>query len=226
MKILVIEDDKKISDYIVKGFKEHGCNIDACADGKDGLFLATTEQYDVMIVDRMLPSLDGIKIVKSIRAAGIETPVIILSALSDVEEKVEGLKSGCDDYLAKPFAFAELHARVDVIAKRAKNSNYNVETVLHTHDIEICLLSRKVTKSGQPVDVQGKEFNLLEFLVRNKGKVITRTMLLESVWEYHFDPQTNIIDVHISRLRKKISDENGSIIKTVRGAGYIIEEEK
>lgn len=225
MKILLVEDDKHVSDYIVKGMKEAGHNINACDDGKDGLFLATTEEYDAIILDRMLPGVDGLTIVKTLRGAGNATAVLILSALGDVDDRVKGLRAGGDDYLVKPFAFAELLARVEVLARRTNNQQQNTQTTtLSVADLHVDLLSRKVTRATEEVDLQGREFSLLEYLLRHKGQVVTRTMLLEAVWDYHFDPQTNVIDVHISRLRKKIADEGGKIIKTVRGAGYIIED--
>ena len=224
MRILIIEDDSRVSEYITKGMKEAGHTIDSASDGKDGLFLATTESYDVMIFDRMLPSLDGLNILKTIRGSGNETPVLILSALGDVDDKVKGLRAGGDDYLVKPFAFAELLARVEVLGRRKNLQSSYDSTSLKIANIEVDLLSRKVKLGEKKVELQGREFKLLEYLIRHKGQVVTRTMLLEAVWDYNFDPQTNVIDVHISRLRKKLEDEGGKIIKTVRGAGYIIEE--
>ena len=224
MKILIIEDDKQVSEYITKGMKESGHTIDSVSDGKDGLFLATTEQYDVMIFDRMLPSLDGLTILKTIRGAENYTPVLILSALGDVDDKVKGLRAGSDDYLVKPFAFLELLARVEILGRRKNIQSKQDIASLKVANIEVDVLSRKIIVGSKKIDLQGREFKLLEYLLRNKGQVITRTMLLEAVWDYNFDPQTNVIDVHISRLRKKIGDEACKIIKTVRGAGYIIEE--
>lgn len=224
MKILIIEDDKQVSEYITKGMKESGHTIDSVSDGKDGLFLATTEQYDVMIFDRMLPSLDGLTILKTIRGAGNYTPVLILSALGDVDDKVKGLRAGSDDYLVKPFAFLELLARVEILGRRKNIQSKQDIASLKVANIEVDVLSRKIIVGSKKIDLQGRELKLLEYLLRNKGQVITRTMLLEAVWDYNFDPQTNVIDVHISRLRKKIGDEACKIIKTVRGAGYIIEE--
>jgi two-component system, OmpR family, response regulator len=224
MKILIIEDDSSVSEYVTKGMREAGHTIDSASDGKDGLFLATTEQYDAMIFDRMLPSLDGLTILKTIRGSGNDTPVLILSALGDVDDKVNGLRAGGDDYLVKPFAFAELLARIEVLGRRKSAPSSGDITSLKVANIEVDLLSRKVKIEGRKIDLQGREFKLLEYLLRHKGQVVTRTMLLEAVWDYNFDPQTNVIDVHISRLRKKISDEACKIIKTVRGAGYIIEE--
>lgn len=221
MKILLVEDDKKVSDYIDKSMREAGHVIDLAANGKDGLFLATTETYDVMIFDRMLPAVDGLTILKTIRGAENETPVLILSALGDVDDKVKALRAGGDDYLVKPFAFAELLARVEVLGRRQKKSTEN--NIISFSNIEIDLLARKVKINDKKIDLHGREFKLLEYLLKHKNQVVTRTMLLEAVWDYNFDPQTNVIDVHISRLRKKIGDEAGKIIKTVRGAGYIIE---
>lgn len=223
MRILVIEDDKDVAAYIRGGLEENGHTVDTSANGKDGLFLATTEKYDVLVVDRMLPELDGLTIVKTLRGADNTVPVLILSALGEVDDRVKGLRAGGDDYLVKPFAFSELMARLEVLQRRTQGEALR-ETVLRAGDLEMDLLSRKVTSAGQVVDIQAREFRLLEYLLRNKGRVVTRTMLLENVWDYHFDPQTNVIDVHISRLRGKISrDSKKQLIRTVRGAGYIIE---
>lgn len=226
MRILVIEDDPEVAAYISKGMKEAGHTTDTADNGKDGLFLATTEQYDAIIVDRMLPALDGISIIKTIRATNNKTPTLILSALGEVDDRVEGLRSGSDDYLVKPFAFSELLARIEILSRRQYNDNADTQTTkLRAKDLELNLLSRKVKRNNIDIDLQSREFQLLEYMLRNKGQVITRTMLLEHVWDYHFDPQTNVIDVHISRLRSKIDkDFDTKIIRTVRGAGYIIEE--
>jgi two-component system OmpR family response regulator len=225
MRILVIEDDPDVSAYISKGMKESGYAVDTADNGKDGLFLATTEDYDAMIVDRMLPELDGLTIIKTIRGAGNTTPALILSALGEVDDRVKGLRSGGDDYLVKPFAFTELLARIEVLSRRQDYGGGAQETVLGAGDLELNLLSRKVTRGSHEIDLQSREFQLLEYMLRNKGKIVTRTMLLEHVWDYHFDPQTNVIDVHVSRLRGKIDkDFETKIIRTVRGAGYIIEE--
>ncbi|MFN7114681.1 MAG: response regulator transcription factor [Alphaproteobacteria bacterium] len=223
MRILVIEDDKDVAAYIRGGLEENGHTVDTAANGKDGLFLATTEKYDVLVVDRMLPELEGLTIIKTLRGAGNTVPVLILSALGEVDDRVKGLRAGGDDYLVKPFAFAELLARLEVLQRRAQGDALQ-ETVLRAGDLEMDLLARKVVYAGQVVDIQAREFRLLEYLLRHKGQVVTRTMLLENVWDYHFDPQTNVIDVHISRLRGKISrDSKKQLIRTVRGAGYIIE---
>lgn len=225
MRLLVIEDDKEVFSYISKGMKEAGHTIDIADNGNDGLFLATTEDYDAMIVDRMLPELDGLTIIKTIRGAGNMTPVLILSALGEVDDRVKGLRSGGDDYLVKPFAFTELLARIEILGRRQNKTGNNQETTLSAADLELNLLSRKVVRCGKTIDLQSREFQLLEYMLRQKGQVVTRTMLLEHVWDYHFDPQTNVIDVHISRLRSKIDkDFDTKIIRTVRGAGYIIED--
>ncbi len=221
MKILLIEDDKSVAAYIVKGLKESNHTVDHADNGKDGLFLATTEKYDVMIVDRMLPEVEGLKIIQTMRATDNKTPVLILSALGDVDERVKGLKAGGDDYLVKPFAFSELLARVEVLSKR--NQTEFGKTVIENGDIEINLLSRVVKVKGQEVDLLQREYTLLEYFMKKPNQVITRSMLLENVWDYNFDPQTNIIDVHISRLRKKLDPfTDKQLIVTVRGAGYML----
>ena len=225
MRILIIEDDPDVAAYISKGMRETGHTVNTADNGKDGLFLATTEDYDVMIVDRMLPELDGLTIIKTIRGAGNTTPALILSALGEIDDRVKGLRSGGDDYLVKPFAFAELLARIEILSRRQDHTSSGIETVLNASDLTLNLLSRKVTRGDLDIDLQSREFQLLEYILRNKGQVVTRTMLLEHVWDYHFDPQTNVIDVHISRLRSKIDkDFDTKIIRTVRGAGYIIED--
>lgn len=224
MKLLLIEDDQHVRDYVAKGMKEAGHVVDVADNGKDGLFLATTETYDALIIDRMLPELDGLTVLKTLRGAGNMMPSLILSALGDVDERVKGLRAGGDDYLVKPFAFAELLARIEVLGRRAHQASAAVKTTLAVGGLQMDLLARKVTRDGEAIDLQTREFSLLEYLLQNKGQVVTRTMLLEAVWEYHFDPQTNVIDVHISRVRKKIGDKDGTLIKTVRGSGYIVEE--
>lgn len=222
MRVLVIEDDKTVADFIEKGLKEAGHNVDTAYDGKQGLFLATTEQYDVMVVDRMLPHVEGVAILNALRASENHTPALILSAKNKVEDRVKGLRSGADDYLVKPFAFEELLARLEILASRPQTKDER-DTTLKAYDLELDLLSRQVKRDAQTIDLQSREFRLLEYLLRNKGKVVTRTMLLEHVWEYHFDPQTNVIDVHISRLRQKIDKPfENNIIETVRGAGYMV----
>jgi len=222
MRLLIIEDDHEVSAYIAKGLKEAGHQADVADNGKDGLFLATTEQYDVLIVDRMLPELDGLSIIKALRALDKPVPILILSALGDVDDRVDGLRSGGDDYLVKPFAFSELQARVEVLGRRQAPQQQT--TQLSVGDLVLDLMSRKVTRGGKVIELQTREFNLLEYLLRHQNQIVTRTMLLESVWDYHFDPQTNVIDVHISRLRSKIDKGfDKTIIQTVRGSGYIID---
>jgi two-component system OmpR family response regulator len=221
MKILVIEDDKESAKYLLKGLREQGYVVDHCISGKDGLFMATTEHYNAMVIDRMLPEVDGLTIVQTLRASGNETPIILLTALDKVEERVRGLKAGADDYLAKPYSFSELQARLDTITRR--KSGEKITTTLTCADLEMDLLSRTVKRGGKTIDLQAREFSLLEYLMRNCGTVVTRTMLLENVWDYNFDPQTNVIDVHISRLRQKIDKGfEKSLIQTLRGAGYRI----
>jgi two-component system, OmpR family, response regulator len=221
MRILVIEDDRDAAIWLMKGLRESGHVADHAANGEDGLALALESIHDILVVDRMLPKMDGLTIIRTLRAKGIATPALILSALSDVDERVKGLRAGGDDYLAKPYAFSELLARIEGLRRR--NSNEPPETKLKAGDLELDLLTRTVTRGGQVIALQPREFKLLEYLMRNEGHIVTRTMLLENVWDYHFDPQTNVIDVHISRLRAKI--EKGfatSILQTVRGAGYMI----
>ena len=226
MRLLVVEDDKSVQDFVAKGFRELGHSVDIAGDGAEGLFLASSEPYDVLIIDRMLPKLDGLSLIQGLRGAGNQTPVLILSALAAVDDRVKGLRSGGDDYLVKPFAFAELQARVEVLGRRAMQKSASVDSVeLRAGDLVMDVLKRQVTCAGKAVELQAREFRLLEYLLRHKGQVVTRTMLLESVWDYHFDPQTNVIDVHISRLRSKIDRcDQGSRIRTIRGAGYIIDD--
>ncbi len=224
MHILVVEDDAEVNHYIARTLREHGHTVDTAFDGAQGLALATATHYDVLLLDRMMPQMDGLTLLKTLRGAGNATPVLILSALGEVDDRVEGLTSGGDDYLVKPFAFIELLARLEVLARRGQPSNHS-DIVLQAADVVVDLLARKVTRDGETVPLQAREFKLLEFLLRHKNQVVTRTMLLEHVWEYHFDPQTNVIDVHISRLRQKIDrDPAQSLIKTIRGAGYTIED--
>jgi two-component system OmpR family response regulator len=219
MRILLIEDDAEAAAYIAKGLRETGHVVDHSANGKDGLFMAAGENYDVMIIDRMLPGLDGLSIIQTIRAAGKATPVLVLSALGKVDDRVKGLRAGGDDYLVKPFAFAELLARIEALARRGGGAP--TETRLRVADLEMDLLGRRVVRAGQDIDLQPREFQLLEYLMRHADQVVTRTMLLENVWDYHFDPQTNLIDVHISRLRQKVDKgHDQALIHTVRGAGY------
>ena len=221
MRLLVVEDDREARDYMLKGLKESGHVADHAANGEDGYALARDGGYEVMIVDRMLPKLDGLAMVERLRAEGVRTPVLFLSALGRVDDRVNGLKAGGDDYLVKPYAFAELLARLEALARR--NAPAAAETVLRVGDLEMDLLGRAVARGGTRIDLQPREFSLLEYLMRHAGQVVTRTMLLENVWEYHFDPQTNVIDVHISRLRAKIDKGFATpLLHTVRGAGYCI----
>ena len=225
MRLLIIEDEKEVCAYIAKGMKEAGHTVDVAANGKEGLFLATTEAYDVLIVDRMLPELDGLTIIRTLRGAGVKTPALILSALGEVDDRIMGLRAGGDDYLVKPFAFAELLVRVEVLQRRVASPAHDTQTQLAAGDLRLDLLTRKVVRGGQEIDLQAREFRLLEYLMRHKGQVVTRTMLLENVWDYNFDPQTNVIDVHISRLRGKIDKGfDTALIRTVRGAGYVLDD--
>lgn len=220
MRCLLVEDDAQLREYIAKGLRESGHTVDLADNGKDGLFLATTETYDALVLDWMLPGADGIKILHAIRASGNQVPALMLSARSDVDDRVKGLRSGADDYLVKPFAFDELLARLEVISQRRSHREEGVSR-LECHDLTMELLSREVTRGGQRIDLNPREFTLLEYLMRHKGQVVTRTMLLENVWDYHFDPQTNVIDVHISRLRQKVDKSfDRALIHTIRGAGY------
>ena len=224
-KILVVEDDTKTADYVCNGLVENGDVVDRAADGREGLFHALDGAYAAVILDRMLPGMDGLAVLGAIRAAGIDTPVMILSALGSTDERVTGLKAGSDDYLVKPFAFSELLARLEALQRRGTSNAQAVVTSLVCGDLNMDLLSHRVERARARIDLQPREFRLLEVLLRNQGHVVTRTMLLEEVWDYHFDPGTNVIDVHISRLRKKI-DEVGQIplLHTVRGVGYMLSE--
>jgi two-component system OmpR family response regulator len=219
MRILVIEDDLEAAAYVVKGLRESGHIVDHAADGDEGLNLALSGSFDVLIVDRMLPKRDGLSVVATLRMESVRIPVLFLSALGEVDDRIMGLKAGGDDYLTKPYAFAELLARIEVLVRRSNPDQ--VRTKLQVGDLEVDLLARKVSRAGQDIDLQPREFRLLEYLMKHAGQVVTRTMLLENVWEYHFDPQTNVIDVHISRLRAKI-DKNFKqpLLHTIRGAGY------
>ena len=221
-KILVVEDDAATAEFIAKGLTEAGFVVDRADNGRDGLFHATDGSYAAIILDRMLPGMDGMAVLGALRAANIATPVIILSTLGAVDARVEGLTSGADDYLAKPFAFAELLARLRLLIRK-DNAGPAVETKLNCADLEMDLLSRKVRRAGKSLDLQPREYRLLEFLMRHKEQVVTRTMLLEGVWEYHFDPGTNVIDVHVSRLRKKVDEGyEVALLRTIRGAGYLL----
>ncbi|MDF1587127.1 response regulator transcription factor [Geminicoccaceae bacterium 1502E] len=222
MRILVIEDDKDAAAYMAKGLGESGHTADLAHHGKDGLLMAATERYDALVVDRMLPGLDGLSLVKTLRATGNGTPVLFLSALGEVDDRVKGLRAGGDDYLVKPYAFSELLARLEALVRRSlAETDGGRETVLRHADLSMDLLSRRVERAGVEIDLQPREFKILEVLMRHAGQVMTRTMLLEKVWDYRFDPQTNVIDVHISRLRQKVDRGfDYPLIHTVRGAGY------
>ncbi len=219
MKLLLIEDDADLAAYLVRGLKEAGHTVDHAADGKGGLFLAAGGNYDVLIVDRRLPGLDGLSVVKTLRGADVKSPVLFLTAQGGVEDRVEGLMAGGDDYLAKPFAFAELLARISALARRPPLSEQT--TRLAVADLEMDLVKRTVTRAGQRIDLQPQEFKLLEYLLRHAGQVVTRTMLLENVWDFHFDPKTSVVETHVSRLRAKVDKGfDSELIHTVRGAGY------
>jgi len=221
MRVLVVEDDLETAQFLRKALKESGHAVVLAHDGEEGAALAREGSFDVMIIDRMLPKLDGLSLVRQIRSEGIRTPVLILSALGEVDDKVKGLRAGGDDYLTKPYAFSELLARIEALSRRGEPQEEPTRYVVG--DLVLDRLSHRVTRAGEPIALQPREFRLLEYLMRHAGQVVTRTMLLEHVWDYHFDPQTNVIDVHISRLRAKI-DRNfeESLLHTIRGAGYMI----
>ncbi|MFD2237065.1 response regulator transcription factor [Aureimonas populi] len=221
MKILLIEDDREAASYLLKALKEAGHVADHAADGASGFHMADSRDYDVLVVDRMLPERDGLSVISGLREKGNGTPVLILSALGQVDDRVTGLRAGGDDYLTKPFAFSELLARVEVLGRR--RGAKEVETHYRVGDLELDRLSHEVRRAGRAIVLQPREFRLLEYLMKHAGQVVTRTMLLENVWDYHFDPQTNVIDVHISRLRAKIERDFGTpLLHTVRGSGYIM----
>jgi two-component system OmpR family response regulator len=221
MKLLVVEDDRETAAYLQKGLSESGYAVDRAGDGREGLFMASSGGYDAIVLDRMLPGMDGLAVLGALRAADIRTPALILSALGSVDDRVKGLRAGGDDYLVKPFAFSELLARIEALLRRGQAAP--ATTSLRVADLELDLLTRSVKRGGKPIELLPREFSLLEYLMRNSGQVVTRTMLLEHVWDYHFDPQTNVIDVHVSRLRQKI-DKNFDrpLLHTVRGAGYCL----
>jgi two-component system OmpR family response regulator len=224
MRILIIEDDNEASEYLVKAFREQGHVAEHAADGLAGYGRASEGGYDVLIVDRMLPKMDGLSLISGLREQGVETPALILSALAQVDDRVKGLRAGGDDYLPKPYAFSELLARAEALARRRVGPK-GEETQYRVGDLELDRLSHKVTVGGQDVALQPREFRLLEYLMKHAGQVVTRTMLLENVWDYHFDPQTNVIDVHISRLRSKIDKgRENPLLHTIRGAGYMIRD--
>ena len=220
VKILLVEDDRETADYIAKGLREHGHVVDKTDNGRDGLYMATGEPYDVMIVDRNLPKMDGLSLVKAARTSGTKTPVLFLTTMGGVDDRVAGLEAGADDYLVKPFAFAELLARVGALARRPP---LMATTALSVGDLEVDLLSRTVVRGGKRIELLAQEFKILEYLMRHAGEIVTRTMLLEKVWDFHFDPKTNIVETHISRLRSKIDKGfEKPLLHTVRGAGYVI----
>ena len=221
MRILIIEDDKEAAQFLLKAFREAGHVVDHAADGLDGLGLATDGPYDVLIVDRMLPKMDGLSLIAALRKQGNHVPALILSALGHVDDRVTGLRAGGDDYLPKPYSFSELLARVEVLARR--NGTEPTETVYRVGDLRLDRLSHQVFRGDEEIILQPREYRLLEYLMKNAGQVVTRTMLLEHVWDYHFDPQTNVIDVHMSRLRAKIDKgQSTPMLHTVRGAGYMV----
>ena len=221
MRVLLVEDDATIAEFVVRGLREAGFAVDHVADGEAGLATASQEPYDVAIVDLMLPKRDGLSLIEELRRRGVSTPVLILSARRSVDDRVRGLQSGGDDYLTKPFAFAELLARVQALVRRASRAPET--TTLTLEDLTLDLLSRRVTRGGKPIDLRPREFTLLEYLMRNAGKVVSKTMILSHVWEYNFDPQTNIVDVLVSRLREKIDRPfEKKLLQTVRGVGYVL----
>ena len=221
MRVLLVEDDPHTAAFIGKGLREDGHIVEHAGDGRTGLFLATTETFDAIVLDRMLPALDGLVLLQTLRGAGNRTPLLLLTALGEVDHRVEGLRAGADDYLVKPFAYAELSARLDGIVRRHRHPAQREPTKLEVGDLELDLLARDARRAGKRIELQPREFRLLEYLMRQTGRVVTRTMLLEAVWDYHFDPQTNVIDVHISRLRQKIDHGfDRPLLHTVRGAGY------
>jgi two-component system OmpR family response regulator len=223
MKLLIVEDDKEAAAYLKRALSEVGHTVDAATTGRNGLMLAAGETYDVIILDRMLPEIDGLAILRTIRASGVKTPVLLLTALGGIDDRVVGLEAGGDDYLVKPFALAELLARVNALARRPPTQE--VRTELSVADLRLDVLKRTVTRGGQRIELQPREFQLLEYLLRHAGRVVTRTMLLESVWDFHFDPKTNIVETHMSRLRGKVDRGHAhELIHTVRGAGYVLRE--
>ena len=227
MRVLVIEDDAATADYLGKGLRETGHVVDIARTGRDGLFLALNGAFDAIITDRMLPGPDGLSILRALRASGNRTPVLIVTAMGEVEARVDGLDAGADDYLAKPFAFSELRARLDAMTRRAAATQEGEPSVLRAADVELNLLRRTVRRAGQPVELLPTELRLLEFMMRHPGQVLTRTMLLERVWDFNFDPTTNVVDVHVSRLRRKLDAarlagaDGPPLIRTLRGAGYV-----
>ena len=223
MRLLIVEDDREAAEYLRKALREAGHMAELAKDGEEGLALAQGGDFDVLVVDRMLPKRDGLSVISELRARGDKTPVLILSALGQVDDRVTGLRAGGDDYLAKPYAFSELLARIEALTRRT--SQQSGDTVYRVGDLELDRLSHRVTRGGKDIPLQPREFRLLEYLMRHAGQVVTRTMLLENVWDYHFDPQTNVIDVHVSRLRAKVDKGfDSALLHTVRGAGYMIRD--
>ncbi|SLN36806.1 Transcriptional regulatory protein CusR [Falsiruegeria litorea R37] len=222
-RLLIVEDDTDTREFLAKGFAEEGFTVETAPDGREGLYHATDGGFDAIVLDRMLPGLDGLALIKSIRAAGLKTPVLMLTAMSAVDERVKGLRAGADDYLVKPFSFQELHARIEALLRRPQDTEESA--MLTCRDLEMDLLKRRVTRGGRELTLTPREFQILEFFLRRKNRVISRTMLLEGVWEYHFDPNTNIVDVHISKLRRAVDDGvDAPLIETVRGAGYMMSD--
>jgi two-component system OmpR family response regulator len=221
VKLLIVEDDREGAAYLKKALSEAGHAVDHAAGGREGLLLAAGEPYDVIVLDRMLPEVDGLAILRTIRASGVKTPVLLLTALGGIDDRVQGLEAGSDDYLVKPFAMAELLARINALARRPPTQD--VQTFFQVADLKLDLLTRQVSRGGQRIELQPREFQLLEYLMRHAGRVVTRTMLLESVWDFHFDPKTNIVETHMSRLRAKVDrGRRQELIHTVRGAGYCV----
>lgn len=225
-KILVVEDDAGAAETLLKGLRQEGYTVEHVADGRDALYLATSADFEALIMDRMLPGLDGLSVIKALRAANVQTPALILSALGQLDERVKGLRAGGDDYLAKPFAFSELSARLAVMLRRPQSGARSETTSLACGDLEMNLLTRRVSRSGRNLDLLPREFKLLEHLLRHKDRVVTRTMMLEAVWDYRFDPHTSLIDTHISRLRKRIDEGFAKpLLHTIRGSGYRLSEQ-
>lgn len=223
-RVLVVEDDASTAEFLAKGLRAEGFTVEHTADGRDALYMATKSEFDAIVIDRMLPGLDGLSVIKALRAAAVQTPILILSAMGQLDERVRGLRSGGDDYLTKPFGFSELHARLENLMRRRGGSP--AETELTAGDLSIDLLARKARRGGVPIELLPREFKLLEYLMRNKDRVVTRVMLLEQVWDYRFDPHTSLIDTHISRLRRKVDQGfEKPLLHTVRGAGYRLSEE-
>ena len=223
-RVLLVEDDGETADFILKGLRQDGFTVEHVADGRDGLFMGSSSDFDAMIMDRMLPGMDGLSIIKGLRAAGIETPILILSALSHLDDRVKGLRAGGDDYLTKPFGYSELLARLEVLLRR--RTGKDVQTEIICGDLKIDLMTRRVSRGGKLLDLLPREYKLLEYLMRHKDRVVTRTMLLEQVWDYRFDPHTSVVDTHISRLRKKLEDGyDRPLLHTLRGSGYRLSEQ-